>query len=1263
MRSERNPPLGIPGFVYADLYDVPRLEALAVEFDRFAAIRDSGLFGRFEAYRQAMVAGAAHGGLTTPVESELLIQVGRELGVFLTKLFAIEPEAELLRARTARDTEVSRFKKELVIKRVMKVGEKVREGPDGNLDRLDRIAEATITAVTGESGWPDREHAAALTATRLIDLERDYPRATSSTFAPAPQARAEIAHIRDRLREHSAAALFDPRILHQETGTLESVSPERLAREAFTVHTLLDLLVEWSAARLKTPGAEWDFRSWTSYRMPEPLAFDHLVETEGPSRTHLGVYGPGDRLRRRDGFRLTDPRFTPREISDESHYCIFCHERKKDSCSQGLFERDGTLKRNPLGATLEGCPLDEKVGEMNFLRAAGASLAALALVMIDNPMCPGTGHRICNDCMRSCIFQKQEPVNIPQIETGVLTDVLFMPWGFEIYSLLTRWNPVNVRRPVVRPYNGKKVLVVGLGPAGYTLAHYLANEGFGVVAIDGLKIEPLPDDWIGRNGIPLPIPDARMLWEDLDERTLAGFGGVSEYGITVRWDKNFLKTIRLSLERRGNVRFYGGIRFGGTITVEDAFDQFGFDHIAVAAGAGTPTIVRMENNLIRGIRKASDFLMALQLTGAFKASSLANLQVRLPALVIGGGLTAIDTATELFAYYPVQVEKVLARYEELTAAFGEETVRSSYDREELTILDEFLLHGRLIRAERERAAAVGEAPDFVPIVRSWGGVTLAYRKTMNDSPAYRLNYEEVKKALEEGIAFAENLSPVEAVADEFGHVRAMLFETQMLEDGRFKDSGNVIEVPARSVMVAAGTSPNVIYEKEHPGTFHLDKYGQFFQAHCVVEKDGSIALEAIEDPTALGVFTSYRHPKDSWKLVSFYGDNHPRFAGNVVKAMASARLGYPHVVALFGPELAGIDESADAAEIRGMEWRAFCAMLDEALVARVAEVNRLTPTIVEVIVRAPLAARQFHPGQFFRLQNFDALAREIEGTKLSMEGIALTGAWADPEKGLLSLIILEMGGSSRLCATLQPGEPVVVMGPTGTPTEIPRNETILLAGGGLGNAVLFSIARAMKNNGCKVLYFAGYKKAVDLFKRDEIEAATDQVIWSVDRGPTIPAHRPRDLSFVGNIVQAMLAYATGDILEVAENERSPEELTPLAAVTRVIAIGSDGMMRAVRDARHGVLAPFLPASHVGLGSINSPMQCMMKQVCAQCLQRHVDPATGKETFIFSCFNQDQLLDEVDFDNLRARLRQNSVVEKLTNLWLTRLLAGETVAMV
>ena len=72
-----------------------------------------------------------------------------------------------------------------------------------------------------------------------------------------------------------------------------------------------------------------------------------------------------------------------------------------------------------------------------------------------------------------------------------------LPWGFEIYSLLTRWNPLDLRRPLPKPATGYKVLVVGLGPAGFTLAHHLMNDGHFVAAIDGLKIEPLPAEISG----------------------------------------------------------------------------------------------------------------------------------------------------------------------------------------------------------------------------------------------------------------------------------------------------------------------------------------------------------------------------------------------------------------------------------------------------------------------------------------------------------------------------------------------------------------------------------------------------------------------------------------------------------------------------------------------------------------------------------------------------------------------------------------------
>src|SRR5712664_4563485 len=420
----------------------------------------------------------------------------------------------------------------------------------------------------------------------------------------------------------------------------------------------LDLALKYSAWALHTSAGREHVKAGVLFKAPSKIDPQNLlVHAQKNDREGVVTYTiRPEHIRRRKGFALTDPGTDLVGALDQANYCIWCHTQGKDSCSKGLKEKSPAetpgkvvFKKSPFGVTLAGCPLEEKISEFHTLKAQGNALSALAVIVIDNPIAAATGHRICNDCMKSCIFQKQEPVNIPQIETGVLTDVLGLPWGVEIYGLLTRWNPLNVRRPCALPYNGKNVLVIGLGPAGYTLAHYLVNEGFGVVGIDGLKIEPLPTELTGTDAEPpRPIRDWSEIYRELDERVLEGFGGVSEYGITVRWDKNFLTLLHVTLARRRGLRMYGGVRFGGTMPIEEAWSH-GFDHVAIAAGAGRPTIIDMKNNLIRGIRKASDFLMALQLTGAFKRDALPSLQARVPAIVIGGGLTAIDTATELMA--------------------------------------------------------------------------------------------------------------------------------------------------------------------------------------------------------------------------------------------------------------------------------------------------------------------------------------------------------------------------------------------------------------------------------------------------------------------------------------------------------------------------------------------------------------------------------------------------------------------------------------
>jgi NAD(P)H-flavin reductase len=398
-------------------------------------------------------------------------------------------------------------------------------------------------------------------------------------------------------------------------------------------------------------------------------------------------------------------------------------------------------------------------------------------------------------------------------------------------------------------------------------------------------------------------------------------------------------------------------------------------------------------------------------------------------------------------------------------------------------------------------------------------------------------------------------------------------------------------------------------------------------------------------------FTSYE--KDG-KRISFYGDNHPHYAGSVVKAMASAKNGYPKVAELFhdvieqrADELSRGDDAAHRERLAELDE--FQERLDTLFAPTVVAVRRLTPTIVELIVHAPYAARKFQPGEFYRLQNYERDAESVNGQQLVMEGLAMTGASTDPERGLLSMIALEMGSSSRLIARLQPGQRVVVMGPTGAPTHIPANENVMLCGGGLGNAVLFSISKALRANGCRVLYFAGYKNGGDVFKMDDIEGSTDQVIWCSDVGEEISPRRPQDRHIRANIIEAMKAYHEG---------RLGEQSMTFPSIQRIIAIGSDGMMNAVRMARHTAFKDVLGGA-AAIGSINSPMQCMMKEICAQCLQKHVNPETGEETApVFSCFNQDQDLDRVDFANLKDRLRVNSVLEKLGNSWLTHMLSYE-----
>lgn len=481
-----------------------------------------------------------------------------------------------------------------------------------------------------------------------------------------------------------------------------------------------------------------------------------------------------------------------------TNYCHGCHKYTDASCSHGLkLKKTGEFKQNPLGIPLSGCPLGEKISEMNTLKKDAYPIAALIVASEANPMLAGTGYHICSDCIMSCMYQRQDPVNIPLIETRTLHDVLELPWGFEIYSLLTRWNPVNLSNPIPKPETGKKVMVVGTGPAGYTASHHLLNEGHSVTAIEGRDVTSLD--------IPFaPIYDIKQYFKNPATIESTGFGGTTETGITsARWNKNHLLLIRLLLERRKNFTLKGCTEFGKGVTPDAAFKE-GFHHIAVATGCMKSGMLDIEGADADGVIGALGFLRSVN------ANNAKNIKLAAPVLVIGSGLTAVDAATEALA---------------LT---GEDTY-------------------------------------------------IVYRRRLIDSPAYKTNYFELEAAFKEGIRFIEQARPVAILKDCDGKCKALRVE---MEDG-------VCDIPAGTVIMSIGAESTAgdlsqkfpdVFEKKNGYLKLLNEQGQ------------EVDLQKTYKPDEVHVLT---HIREDGKSISFLGDLHPSFEGNVARSMASAKHATP----------------------------------------------------------------------------------------------------------------------------------------------------------------------------------------------------------------------------------------------------------------------------------------------------------------------------------------------------------------------------------
>lgn len=161
----------------------------------------------------------------------------------------------------------------------------------------------------------------------------------------------------------------------------------------------------------------------------------------------------------------------------------------------------------------------------------------------------------------------------------------------------------------------------------------------------------------------------------------------------------------------------------------------------------------------------------------------------------------------------------------------------------------------------------------------------------------------------------------------------------------------------------------------------------------------------------------------------------------------------------------------------------------EELVAEILEIKEIAPQFKQYLLDEPTIARKHRAGQFVIV-----LLHEHG------ERIPLTIADSDAEAGTITLVVQEVGKTTMEMGTMKVGESMEVVGPLGSPTHIENWGTCVCIGGGAGIAPMLPIARALKEAGNNVVSILGGRSKELVIMRDEMEAASTEMIYTTDDG-------------------------------------------------------------------------------------------------------------------------------------------------------------------
>jgi hypothetical protein len=213
------------------------------------------------------------------------------------------------------------------------------------------------------------------------------------------------------------------------------------------------------------------------------------------------------------------------------------------------------------------------------------------------------------------------------------------------------------------------------------------------------------------------------------------------------------------------------------------------------------------------------------------------------------------------------------------------------------------------------------------------------------------------------------------------------------------------------------------------------------------------------------------------------------------------------------------------------------------------------------------------------------------------------------------------------------------MGPVGTPSNIPNNKIVLLIGKGIGNLILLPLLSRMKINGCYIICILHYKNSSEITKKKYLENYSDSIIWVHNYGKSTAT---RSLDYVSNI-------NISSIINLYKNGFLNRLIYPLYLIDYMFISGDFFLLSEIKKlSDSGVI---FNSSMSQIVTSYSPMQCMMKEICSQCIQKHYDFKTKKKYLLFSCVEQNQYLKSIDISFLHSKFHEKKFFTNVSNISL------------